>query len=205
MRELVVRLCFGPADVRDVGVLAEDRSGVWFEYDRVFAAGGLEISPVRLPLSRSGLVAHPVTMGAPIPGVFNDARPEGSGLKLLHRAFAAVGRASSSVSPLDELLRVEHHGRPRVPADHWAVWRARRRRRAGAARRARAGDLGRSRPGAGAGIPARSARRVLQEVTAATASVRDHLDAFGCAGPVSEAAALTVVAATERVRAPHES
>lgn len=103
MRELRVLLQFARDDVRDVGVLAEHHGQVWFEYDPTFAAGGLEISPIRLPLSRSGLVEHRGTPGAPIPGVFNDARPEGWGLKLLHRAFQARGRASSSVSPLDEL------------------------------------------------------------------------------------------------------
>lgn len=103
MRELRVRLCFDATDVRDVGVLAEDRSGVWFEFDPAFARGSLEISPLRLPLARGGLVAHRVTDGAPIPGVFNDARPEGWGLRLLHRAFQALGRPVSSVSPLEEL------------------------------------------------------------------------------------------------------
>lgn len=103
MRELRVRLRFAVDDVRDVGTLAEDGRRVWFEFDPAFVAGGLEISPIRLPLARTGLVEHRVTHGAPIPGVFNDARPEGWGLKLLHRAFQARGRAVSSVSPLDEL------------------------------------------------------------------------------------------------------
>lgn len=103
MRELRVRLRFDEHDLRDVGTLVEDGRRVWFAYDPAFVAGGLEISPLRLPRAQAGLIAHRVTAGAPIPGVFNDARPEGWGLKLLHRAFQARGRAVSSVSPLDEL------------------------------------------------------------------------------------------------------
>ncbi|MDP2305477.1 MAG: type II toxin-antitoxin system HipA family toxin [Pseudomonadota bacterium] len=103
MRELRVKLQFSAVDLRDVGTLAEDGRGVWFEYDEAFRVAGLEISPLRLPLSGPGLVAHAVKPGVPIPGVFNDARPEGWGLKLLHRSFQATGRAVSSVSPLEEL------------------------------------------------------------------------------------------------------
>lgn len=103
MRELRVLLRFTEADVLRVGTLVEDGPHVWFEYDVGFAAHNIEISPLRLPLARSGLIEHRVTPGAPIPGVFNDARPEGWGLKLLHRAFQARGRSASSVSPLDEL------------------------------------------------------------------------------------------------------
>ena len=96
MKELRVRLQFSASELRDVGTLAEDGQRVWFEYDPLFAASGLEISPLRLPLSQKGLIEHPVRPGLPIPGVFNDARPEGWGLKLLHRAFQERGQKSSS-------------------------------------------------------------------------------------------------------------
>ena len=109
MRELRVSLRFHGDDVRPVGTLAEDRGEVWFAYDPAFAAGGLEISPLRLPLAGSALRAHRVSAGAPLPGVFNDARPEGWGLKLLHRAFAARGRAARSVSPFEELAYLGDH------------------------------------------------------------------------------------------------
>ena len=103
MRELRVTLRFAAGDARPVGTLVEDRGEVWFAYDPSFVAAGVEISPIRLPLAGSGLRAHRPRPGAPIPGVFNDARPEGWGLTLLHRAFASRGRAASSVSPLEEL------------------------------------------------------------------------------------------------------
>lgn len=103
MRELRVSLQFSPEDRRFVGTLAEDEHDVWFQYDEAFRAAGLDISRIRLPLSRAGLLRHEVKAGVPVPGVFNDARPDGWGLKLLHRAFQARGRAVSSVSPLEDL------------------------------------------------------------------------------------------------------
>lgn len=51
-----------------------------------------------------------------------------------------------------------------------------------------------------AGIKASVARRVIDEVTAATVDVGRHLAAAGCEGPVSRAAATAVMAATVRVR-----
>ncbi|MCK6523196.1 type II toxin-antitoxin system HipA family toxin [Myxococcota bacterium] len=108
LRSLDVRLRFSPDDVREVGVLAERGREVWFEYAPSFIDGGLQLSPLKLPL-RAGLQQHTVTAGAPIPGVFNDARPDGWGLKLLHRMFQARGRSASAVSPLDELAYLGQH------------------------------------------------------------------------------------------------
>lgn len=96
-------------DRRLVGTLAEDDHDVWFQYDEAFRASGSEISPIRPPLSRSGILRHEVKAGVPIPGVFNDARPDGWGLKLLHRTFQAKGRAVSSVSALEELAILGTH------------------------------------------------------------------------------------------------
>jgi len=104
LRELHVRLQFSTSDLREVGVLAARGAQTWFVFDPAFVAAGLEISPIRLPLTGpSAPRAHAPRPGVPIPGVFNDARPEGWGLKLLHRAFQQHGRPRSSVSPLDEL------------------------------------------------------------------------------------------------------
>ncbi|MCB9746040.1 MAG: type II toxin-antitoxin system HipA family toxin [Alphaproteobacteria bacterium] len=103
MRELRVGLSFFKGERLEVGTLVERGRQVWFQFDPTFADGGLEISPLRLPLSIRELHAHPPKPGVPIPGVFNDARPDGWGLKLLHRAFQRNGRIASSVSPLDEL------------------------------------------------------------------------------------------------------
>jgi len=108
MRELRVHLRFEPGGQVEVGTLAQRGREVWFVYDEAFVASGLQISPIRLPVA-SGLLPHRFKAGVPIPGVFNDARPDGWGLKLLHRAFQARGRVASSVSPLDELAWLGSH------------------------------------------------------------------------------------------------
>ena len=109
MRELQVHLVFGPDEHHHVGTLVEDRHDVWFEFDSDFRLSGIEISPIRLPTRIAQLHSHTVKPGVPVPGVFNDARPDGWGLKLLHRAFQRRGRVASSVSPLDELAYLGAH------------------------------------------------------------------------------------------------
>lgn len=102
MRELRVSLDFGPDDRREVGVLAEDGRRIWFEFADA-GAEPLDVSPYALPRAAGPLIEHRPKPGVPIPGVFADARPDGWGLKLLHRVFQRAGRAAASVSPLDEL------------------------------------------------------------------------------------------------------
>jgi serine/threonine-protein kinase HipA len=103
VRRLEARLVFGPADVRRVGALAETEGRVWWSWDEAFLASGLPISPLRLPTLPPRVVEHRPKDGVPIPGVFNDSRPDGWGLRVLHRRFQSLGRPTSSVSPLEEL------------------------------------------------------------------------------------------------------
>ncbi|TNE87276.1 MAG: type II toxin-antitoxin system HipA family toxin [Deltaproteobacteria bacterium] len=101
MRELRVSLQF--ADPVDVGVLVEDEQGrIYFEFAQSFLDSGHAISPYTLP-ARPGLHAHQPKPGVPLPGVFSDSRPDGWGLRLLHRRFANAGRPRSQVTPFDEL------------------------------------------------------------------------------------------------------
>lgn len=121
MRELRVGLQLQVGTTQPVGTLAERDHDLWFEYDEAFIAAGIELSPLRLPLSRRGLLRHDAKPGVPLPGVFNDSRPDGWGLKLTHRAFQARGRAASSVSALDELAFVGSRGMGALvfePSDH---------------------------------------------------------------------------------------
>ncbi len=85
-----------------VGTLAEDGGATYFEFDAGFLASGKGISPYALP-ARAGLIRHVAKPGVPLPGVFSDSRPDGWGLRLLHRAFAAAGRRRSVATALDEL------------------------------------------------------------------------------------------------------
>ncbi|MCA9569908.1 MAG: HipA N-terminal domain-containing protein, partial [Myxococcales bacterium] len=86
----------------EVGTLVERDGAVLFELDGAFLASGLSLSPYTIPL-RPGLQRHRTKPGVPIPGVFGDSRPDGWGLRLLHRAFAAGGTPRARVTALDEL------------------------------------------------------------------------------------------------------
>ena len=97
---------------REAGILLEsERDGrITFEYDPGFTDSGLEISPIHLPLGRSGPVSFPELARKPafvgLPGVFADALPDRFGNAVIRRYFEARGRAGDAWSPLQRLLYV---------------------------------------------------------------------------------------------------
>lgn len=92
-----------------VGVLAEDRGRVFFEYAAQWLSRGLNLSPVRLPL-RAGLHEHRDGAFGPLPGLFDDSLPDGWGLLLMDRYFRKRGVEALSPSPLDRLAWVGDRG-----------------------------------------------------------------------------------------------
>ena len=96
-----------------VGALTEDADGiVTFEYDPAFAASGLEISPLTLPLSRVGPVQFPELRRIPafagLPGVVADALPDRFGNAVIAQYFADRGRPADAMSPVQKLLYIGH-------------------------------------------------------------------------------------------------
>lgn len=97
---------------REVGLLLESEPGgrITFEYDPGFADSGLEISPLHLPLARSGPISFPELARRPaflgLPGVFADALPDRFGNAVIRRYFEARGRPEDALSPLQRLLYV---------------------------------------------------------------------------------------------------
>lgn len=94
---------------RFVGAVAEDTNGaVVFEYDPEFARSGLEISPIKLPLSQVGPVAFPelarVESFSGLPGVLADALPDRFGNALIRKFFADRGEPDRALSPVQKLL-----------------------------------------------------------------------------------------------------
>ena len=94
-----------------VGAVSEDPAGrIAFEYDEDFRKSGLEISPIHLPLSRSG----PQEFGelrrlsafAGLPGVLADALPDAFGNAVIKRYFAERGTPSAALSPVQKLLYI---------------------------------------------------------------------------------------------------
>ena len=92
-----------------VGAVAEDVHGaVAFEYAPEFARLGLEISPIKLPLSQSGPVTFPeltrLEAFAGLPGVLADALPDRFGNALIRKFFADRGETDRALSPVQKLL-----------------------------------------------------------------------------------------------------
>jgi len=96
-----------------VGALTEDADGViTFEYEPAFAASGIEISPLLLPLARLGPVQFPELRRIPafagLPGVLADALPDRFGNAVIAQYFADRGRPADAMSPVQKLLYIGH-------------------------------------------------------------------------------------------------
>jgi len=96
---------------QDVGAVAEDRLGaVTFEYTEAFRRSGLEISPIHVPLTRSGPVAFPelqrVEAFAGLPGVLADSLPDAFGNAVIRRYFEQRGTPAAALSPVQRLLYI---------------------------------------------------------------------------------------------------
>lgn len=103
MKQVEVRLCFGPAQTWPVGRLAEVGRRRYFEYDPDFLTRRLALSPFRLPL-QVGAIEHRDREFGPLPGVFEDSLPDGWGRLLMDRHFRQQGQDPAAVSVLDRLL-----------------------------------------------------------------------------------------------------
>jgi serine/threonine-protein kinase HipA len=84
----------------ELGVLADDGKDLLFEYSPAALKRGLELSPHKLPLggkTYGGFPEHQLRL----PGMINDALPDGWGMLLMDRLFRKQGR--DDISPLDRL------------------------------------------------------------------------------------------------------
>lgn len=102
MKKLEVLFTRSPGDEMPVGILAEDRGRIYFEYAADFLEAGLNLSPFRLPFE-PGLFEHRDREFGPLPGLFDDSLPDGWGLLLMDRHFRSLGRNLAEISPLDRL------------------------------------------------------------------------------------------------------
>ncbi len=94
-----------------VGAVAElDDGRVIFEYADQFRRSGLSISPVHLPLSRSGPVEFPelsrLTAFEGLPGVLADALPDRFGNAIIRKYFSDRGQPDDALSPVQKLLYI---------------------------------------------------------------------------------------------------
>jgi serine/threonine-protein kinase HipA len=92
-----------------VGRLAREAHKIFFEYDPAFVATGLELSPIKLPLS-TGVKQGEVGKFEGLFGVFNDSLPDGWGRLLLDRELRRLRIDPASPTPLERLAYVGDHG-----------------------------------------------------------------------------------------------
>lgn len=85
-----------------VGRLALKDRRIYFEYDDAFLQSGLEISPIKLPLTSGAAVCEDSVFEG-LFGVFNNSLPDGWGRLLLDRQVRRHGIAPELLTPLDRL------------------------------------------------------------------------------------------------------
>jgi serine/threonine-protein kinase HipA len=99
---------------RNVGALLWDEPHklAYFEYDKAFVGGGLELSPLTMPLSRSRVYSFPALRKRPdeidsafngLPGLVADALPDRYGNELIDAWLASRGRPAGSMNPVEKL------------------------------------------------------------------------------------------------------
>ena len=97
MKRLQVRYHAAPGQTVAVGELAEDRGQFFFEFDHAFVMHGFPLSPFKLP------VVPGLQMFPQLPGVFDDALPDGWGRLLMDRFLRQKGETPSAFTALDRL------------------------------------------------------------------------------------------------------
>ncbi|MCT7487061.1 HipA domain-containing protein [Aliarcobacter cryaerophilus] len=80
---------------------------VYFEYDKNFKTSGLEISPLKLPLSQSGVYTNnDERYFEGLAGVFHDTLPDKFGTKVIERYFESKNISPHQLSVLQKLMFV---------------------------------------------------------------------------------------------------
>ncbi len=108
IQHIKVGLDFG-GGVTPVGDLAIRDHQLYFQYSSDLLREGYDLSPIRLPRT-SGLITFDEQIFEGLPGVFNDSLPDGWGRLLFDRVMRRRGISLHSLSPLDRLAHVGHHG-----------------------------------------------------------------------------------------------
>jgi serine/threonine-protein kinase HipA len=103
MRRLQVRYHASPDRTMTVGELAEDRGQFFFSFDESFIAHGYPLSPFKFP------VAPGLQTFAKLPGVLDDALPDGWGRLLMDRFLRQKGVSPSAFTELDRLAWMGEH------------------------------------------------------------------------------------------------
>ena len=92
-----------------VGVLAQNRQGVFFQYADDYWQRYHSLSPFQLPFD-NGLHQAPRQPHGGLQGVFADSLPDGWGLLLMDRVFRRQGILPQQLTALDRLAYIGNRG-----------------------------------------------------------------------------------------------
>ncbi len=109
VKKLNVHRRFGNGNLVKVGELAQNRQGIFFQYDEAYINDFHSLSPFTLPFETR------ISQGASQPhrglhGVFADSLPDGWGLLLMDRIFRQQGILPQQITPLDRLAFIGDRG-----------------------------------------------------------------------------------------------
>lgn len=90
-----------------IGIIHQDntKSYASFEYDRDFLNSGIEVAPLRMPLS-SNIYEFPSLIGDPfygMPGLVADSLPDRFGNTVIEQWLMSLGKSLSDFSAIDRL------------------------------------------------------------------------------------------------------
>lgn len=131
IRQLDVRRRLSDGHRVLVGRLAQNRQGVFFQYEDAYCREHHSLSPFQLPFD-ARLHAAPPAPHKGLHGLFADSLPDGWGLMLMDRLFRQHGIPPHAVTAMDRLAFVGEHGMGALSyhpasaligsdeADHWS-------------------------------------------------------------------------------------
>ena len=92
---------------KKIGTLLLKNGVLYFEYDGAFRTSGLEISPLKLPLSLGGVYTNnDERYFEGLAGVFHDTLPDKFGTKVIERYFESKNVPSSELNIIQKLMFV---------------------------------------------------------------------------------------------------
>ena len=96
-----------------IGYLHQQENGlIGFQYDTDFIGSGIEVSPIRMPLSRLtySFPALPEETYNGLPGMVADSLPDKFGNIVIRRYLDSIGRSGDDLSPLEKLCYTGKRG-----------------------------------------------------------------------------------------------
>lgn len=109
VQHLTVHRRLASGETRRVGELAQNRQGVFFQYDADYLRAGPSLSPFTLSADGS-LQAAPKEPHSGLHGVFADALPDSWGMRVMDRVYRRSGVLPAELRPMDRLSYVGDRG-----------------------------------------------------------------------------------------------